>query len=296
MLVAHLAAVLDARRRSDRQVLGAWSIAVGGGLAPVVPLVVLARTQAQQIAWNTPAWNDIAAMPYMLFRSPVVTAVALGGAGVALVAAFRRRRGNEPDPGPGPDFGSDSRPGPGSDTRLPTRLTPVALWALAPFLLTVATARWLHLLLDRCLLFTVPALILLATIGIHRFTARPQVVRRVATALVAVIAAFAPFDWSAVTRNTLPREPDYHSVALEVLADQRPGDGIAYTHRLKPRRALDFELREGPRPRDALLHDTPQQRADYEAGESPDPRIRWAGAQLMTTPLQPYRARPRGGH
>ncbi len=204
MLVAHLAAVLDARRRSDRQVLGAWSIAVGGGLAPVVPLVVLARTQAQQIAWNTPAWNDIAAMPYMLFRSPVVTAVALGGAGVALVAAFRRRRGNEPDPGPGPDFGSDSRPGPGSDTRLPTRLTPVALWALAPFLLTVATARWLHLLLDRCLLFTVPALILLTNIGIHRFTARPQVVRRVATALVAVIAAFAPFDRSAVTRNTLP--------------------------------------------------------------------------------------------
>ncbi|MDQ0955169.1 hypothetical protein QFZ24_009092 [Streptomyces phaeochromogenes] len=142
VLVARLAAVLDDRRRSDRQVLGAWSIAVGGGLAPVVPLVVLARTQAQQIDWNTPARNDIAAMPYMLFRSPVVPAVVLGGAGVALVAAFRRSRGNEPDPGPGPDFGSDSRPGPGpgSDTRLPTRLTPVALWALAPFLLTVATA------------------------------------------------------------------------------------------------------------------------------------------------------------
>ena len=199
-------------------------------------------------------------------------------------------------PAPAPISAPIPAPAPALDTRLPTRLTPLALWALAPFLLTVATVSWLHLLLDRCLLFTVPALILLTTIGIHRFTARPRVVRRVATALVAVIAAFAPFDWSAVTRNTLPREPDYHSVALEVLADQRPGDGIAYTHRLKPRRALDFELREGPRPRDALLHDTPQQRADYEAGESPDPRIRWAGAQLMTTPLQPYRARPRGGH
>ncbi|MDQ0955170.1 hypothetical protein QFZ24_009093 [Streptomyces phaeochromogenes] len=51
-------------------------------------------------------------------------------------------------------------------------------------------------------------MILLTTIGIHRFTARPRVVRRVATALVAVIAAFAPFDRSTVTRNT-PREPDY---------------------------------------------------------------------------------------
>ncbi|WP_307529461.1 hypothetical protein [Streptomyces umbrinus] len=46
-------------------------------------------------------------------------------------------------------------------------------------------------------------------------------------------------------------------MALRVLADQRPGDGIAYTHRLKPRRALDFELREGPRPKDVLLHDNP---------------------------------------
>ncbi|MEU9877934.1 hypothetical protein [Streptomyces phaeochromogenes] len=224
----------------------AWLIAAGGGLALVVLLVVLARTQAQQIAWNTPAWNDIAAMPYMLFRSPVAAAVVLGGAVVALVAAFRRRRGNEPALGPDSGHGPDSCPGP--DDGLRTRLTPLALWALAPFLLTVVTARWLHLFLDRYLLFTVPARILLATVGIHRLTARPRVVRRVAAALLAVIAAFVPFDRSTVTRNT-PREPDYHSVALRVLADQRPGDGIAYTHRLKPRRALDFELREGPRPK-----------------------------------------------
>lgn len=269
VLVAHLAAVLDARRRSDRHVLGAWLIAAGGGLALVVPLVVLARTQAQQIAWNTPAWNDIAAMPYMLFRSPVATAVVLGGAAVALVAAFRGRRGNEPALGPGSGHGPDSSPGP--DAELWNRLTPLALWAVALFLLTVLTARWLHLFLDRYLLFTVPAWILLATVGIHRLSARPRVVRRVAAALGAVIAAFAPFDRSTVTRNT-PREPDYHSVALTVLADQRPGDGVVYTHRLKPRRALDFELREGPRPKDVLLHDTPQQRADYEAGECPDPR------------------------
>lgn len=269
VLVAHLAAVLDARRRSVRHVLGAWLIAAGGGLALVAPLVVLARSQAQQIAWNTPAWNDIAAMPYMLFRSPVATAVVLGGAAVALVAAFRGRRGNEPALGPGSGHGPDSSPGP--DAGLWNRLTPLALWAVAPFLLTVLTARWLHLFLDRYLLFTVPAWILLATVGIHRLSARPRVVRRVAAALGAVIAAFAPFDRSTVTRNT-PREPDYHSVALTVLADQRPGDGVVYTHRLKPRRALDFELREGPRPKDVLLHDTPQQRVDYEAGECPDPR------------------------
>ncbi|MEU5343328.1 glycosyltransferase family 39 protein [Streptomyces sp. NPDC020766] len=280
VLVAHLAAVLDARRRSDRHVLGAWLIAAGGGLAPVVPLVVLARSQAQQIAWNTPAWNDIAAMPYMLFRSPVATAVVLGGAAVTLVAAFRRRRGSEPDRGPdrGPDSSPDS--GPVLDPGLRTRLTPLALWALAPFLLTVATARWLHLFLDRYLLFTVPAWILLATIGVHRLTARPRVVRRVAAVLVAVIAAFAPIDRNTVTRNT-PREPDYHSVALRVLADQRPGDGIAYTHRLKARRALDFELREGPSPRDVFLHDPPQQRADYEAGECPDPHRCAAGYERI---------------
>lgn len=276
VLVAHLAAVLDARRRSGRPVLGAWLIAVGAGLAPVVPLVVLARTQAQQIAWNTPAWNDIAAMPYMLFRSPVATAVVLGGAGVVLVAESRRRRGNRPDPG----LGSGSGSGPGSDSGLRTRLTPLALWALAPFLLTAATARWLHLFLDRYLLFTVPAWILLATIGIHRLTARPRVVGRLAAALVAVIAVFAPLDRGTVTRNT-PNEPDYHSVALKVVADQRPGDGIAYTHRLKARRALDFELREGPRPRDVLLHDTPRQRADYEAGECPDPRRCAAGYERI---------------
>jgi mannosyltransferase len=260
VLVAHLATVLRARRQGHRRVVSAWLIAAGGGLALVVPLVVLARAQSQQIAWNTPAWNDVAAMPYMLFRSPAATAVVLGGAAVVPATAGRWRQGKRPDGGPG----------------LRTHLTPLALWALAPFLLTLATVRWLHLFLDRYLLFTVPAWILLATIGIHRLTARPAVARGVAAALVAVIAALAPFDRSEITRNT-PREPDYHSVAIAVLADQRPGDGIAYTNRLKARRALDYELRKGPRPRDVFLYDTPQQRADYEAGECPDPRRCAAG-------------------
>jgi mannosyltransferase len=255
VLVAHLAMVLRARRQGHRHVVGAWLIAAGGGLALVVPLVVLAGAQAQQIAWNTLAWSDVVSMPYMLFRSPAATAVVLGGAAVVLLAtAGRWRQRGRPDGGPDPR----------------THLMPLALWALVPFLLTLATVRWLHLFLDRYLLFTVPAWILLAAIGIHRLTARPAAARGVAVVLVAVIAAFAPFDRSEITRNT-SHEPDYHSVALTVLADQRPGDGIAYTSRLSARRALDFELRQGPRPGDVFLYETPQQRGGYEAGECPDP-------------------------
>ncbi|MFF0195193.1 glycosyltransferase family 39 protein [Streptomyces anulatus] len=260
VLVAHLATVLRARRRCGRHVVRAWLIAAGGGLALVVPLVVLARDQAQQIAWNTPAWNDVAAMPYMLFRSPVATAVVLGGAAMVLAMVGRGRQ----------------RTGPGPDPRPRTQFTPLALWALVPFLLTLATVRWLHLFLDRYLLFTVPAWILLATIGIHRLAGRATMARGIAVTLVVAVAASAPFSRSDITRNT-PREPDYHSVATAVFVDQRPGDGIAYTHRRKPRRALDYELRNGPRPRDVFLHDTPQQRADYEAGECPDPRRCAAG-------------------
>ncbi|MEU3730915.1 hypothetical protein AB0E81_16040 [Streptomyces sp. NPDC033538] len=94
--------------------------------------------------------------------------------------------------------------------------------------------------------------------------------RGVALTLIAVLCASVPSGRSDITRNT-PREPDYHAVATAVLADQRPGDGIAYTHRRKARRALDYELREGPRPRDVFLHETPQRRGDYEAGECPGP-------------------------
>ncbi|MFB6555298.1 glycosyltransferase family 39 protein [Streptomyces sp. NPDC056405] len=254
VLAAHLATVLRVRRQGERGVVTAWWTAVAGGLVPVVPLVALARDQAQQIAWNTPAWNDVAAMPYMLFRSPAATAVVAGSAAIVLAGARRRRRRRGTATGPDPD----------------TYLTPLALWALAPFLITLATAQWLHLFLDRYLLFTVPAWILLATVGIRRLTTRPSKARGVTLTLIAVLCASVPFGRSDITRNT-PREPDYHSVATMVLADQRPGDGIAYTHRRKARRALDYELREGPGPTDVFLYETPQQRADYEAGECPDP-------------------------
>ncbi|MFC8099360.1 hypothetical protein [Streptomyces sp. NPDC057363] len=188
----------------------------------------------------------------------MVTAVVAAGAAVVCARA-RERRGHRgtgtcPDPDP--------------------YLTPLTLWALAPSLITLVTVQWLHLFLDRYLLFTVPAWILLAAIGIEwlttRLAPRPAVARGVALTLIAVLCASVPSGRSDIARNT-PREPDYHAVATAVLADQRPGGGIAYTHRRKARRALDHELREGPRPRDVFLHETPQRRGDYEAGECPDP-------------------------
>jgi mannosyltransferase len=259
VLAAHLAMVTRARRQEGRRPMRAWAAAAGGGLLPVVPLVVLGSAQSQQIAWNTPAWNDAAAMPYMLFRSPVMTAAVLGCAAVAFAKARRWQ-----DSGPGPR----------------THLIPLALWALVPFLLTAATARWLHLFLDRYLLFTVPAWILLATMGLHRAKARPAVARVVAAALVVVVTAFAPLDRAYLTHNT-PHEPDYHAVAGAVLAGQRPSDGIAYASRLMARRALDYELRDGPRPKDVFLYETPQELGSYEAVECPDPRSCAAGYQRI---------------
>ncbi|MEU3730914.1 hypothetical protein AB0E81_16035 [Streptomyces sp. NPDC033538] len=63
-------------------------------------------------------------MPYMLFRSPVVTAVVAAGAAVVFARA-RERRGHR---------GTGTRPDPDP------YLTPLTLWALAPFLITLVTA------------------------------------------------------------------------------------------------------------------------------------------------------------
>ncbi|MEU5222274.1 glycosyltransferase family 39 protein [Streptomyces toyocaensis] len=252
-LIAHLGTVLSVRGEGDRGSVTAWSAAVTAGLTPVVPLVVLASGQAQQIAWNTPAWNDIVSMPYMLFRSPAA-AVVIGGAVIALTRARRWRLPREP--------------GSGADAVTP--LIPLALWALAPFLITVVTAWWLHLFLDRYLLFTVPAWILLATIGIQRLTARPG--RGVTLVLIAVLSACVPFGREAIARNT-PREPDYHSVATTILAGQRPGDAIAYTHHRNARRPSTTSCAKAPDPRTSSCTRPPSNAEATKPGSARTPSV-----------------------
>ncbi|WP_185302248.1 glycosyltransferase family 39 protein [Streptomyces finlayi] len=243
---AHGAAVLSSRRQG-RPVTRGWIAAVTCGLAATLPLVLLARTQAGQIGWNTTAWNDIAAMPHMLVRFPALTAVVFGGAAFALAT-----------------------------TRRGTHVTLLAVWAVAPFLLTLLTAPWLHLFLDRYLLFTLPAWILLAVVGIRGAAARlgaarPRAARWCVAVPAALLVLLASSAREHTTRNT-PREPDYRAAAQAVLEAQRPGDGIAYTPRRHARRGLDYELRSGPRPKDVFLHTSPREEAGYAAGECPDPR------------------------
>jgi mannosyltransferase len=241
VLAAHLVLAL----RADR--LRAWATALGCGLIPVAPFALMARGQAEQIAWITTDGADIAAMPYMLLRSPAATALVFGLAAVALVAAAARRPGR-----------ADGPP-----------LAPLAVWALVPLLLTLVSAHWLHFFLDRYLLFTVPAWLLLAVVGLGRLRLPAAGYRAAAAVALSLIAVLAPWERDFLSRNT-PAEPDYHAVAGAVLAGQLPGDGIAYTHRLRPRRALEYELRDSARPADVFLYRPAERLGSYEADECPD--------------------------
>ncbi|WP_234010914.1 glycosyltransferase family 39 protein [Streptomyces sp. SPB78] len=276
VLAAHLALVVRARRAGDRIAGWAWTAAALIGLCLVLPMALAGSGQSGQIAWNNPTLHDLQTYPEQLFGSwaVAVPVLVLAVVGACLVREY---------------------------------VLPFALWTVLPPLLTFATAAQLHLFLPRYLLFTVPAWVLLAAAALGRAGGRlngegPRALRTggLVLGLVAVAGlTLAAQPGLSTARADIAGEPDFRGAAAYLLAHQKKGDALAYGGQFSERRALDYELRDATtRPKDVLVHRTPQELGSYGAQECPRPASCLATTKrlwLVTTAFgdDPYGDMPR---
>ncbi|MFE9422930.1 glycosyltransferase family 39 protein [Kitasatospora sp. NPDC006697] len=251
LLAGHLAAVLTGTRRADRVPRWAFTAAVATGGSLTVPMALQGSTQSAQVAWNKTGLADLKAYPDTLFLS---WHLGLGLMAVGLLGLLAARR----------------------------HAALLAGWTLLPPLATFATASWLHLFLNRYLLFTVPGWALLAAAAVCRVAApvargsRVALPRAVLCWLLAGAAA-AGVGWTArpeigATHRDLVGEPDYDQLTRIMLGDQRPGDGIVYSSTVMARMSMAYELRHvQTAPRDILLQRSAAGLGLYSAEECDDP-------------------------
>lgn len=251
VLAGHLAAVLTGTRKADLVPRWAFTAAVLAGGSLTVPMVLQGQAQSAQIAWNRTGLTDLRNYPDTLFLSWHVGLAVLAVGLLGLLAARRHA-------------------------------ALLAAWALLPPLVTFATASWLHLFLNRYLLFTLPAWALLAAAAVCRIAgpltreARPALPRRLLS-WVLVAAAVAGLGWTAwpgirATHQDLAGEPDYDQLTRIMLHDQQPGDGIVYSGILQERMSMAYELRDvRTAPKDILLQKSAAVTGLYSAQECDDP-------------------------
>ncbi|MCC9309633.1 glycosyltransferase family 39 protein [Kitasatospora sp. RB6PN24] len=282
LLAGHLTLVLSTanrgRQRRLRWVLPRrWAVATGAALLLLSPGVILGARQSGQIAWNTKDWHDLGELPGKLAGSGTLgwSMLVVGLLGLVGLLALRQ----------------------------PVGL--LACWVLLPVAATAATASWLHLFLDRYLLFTVPGWALLCAAAVGRvpglvspLTASrtpPRILSGVLP-LVLVFLAAAAVSWPAqsTVRNDLGWEQDTRGAAGVISAGLRPGDGMIFEPGTSTRRAIAYELRGKPAPKDILMQRTPQQAKGFGAIECYDPTPCMAGVQRIWVLVGSNDGRPWG--
>ncbi|MFJ8358763.1 glycosyltransferase family 39 protein [Streptomyces sp. NPDC093984] len=277
VLGAHLTMILIARRSGDR--IAGWAYAAAGtlGLCFVFPAAVQGSGQSGQIAWNNPVLKDLLEFPKNLFGS---WAVAVPVLALGLVGLFFAGK----------------------------RALPLAVWVVLPPLATYVTASKLHLFLPRYLFFTLPAWVLLAAVAVTRL-AGPVAGAKAGTGAavrrgfgwVLAAGAVAGLLWQALpgireTRQNAQGEPDFRGAARIIRAEQRKGDGIAFSGVMAERRAMAYELRDDPgRPRDVLMYQTPQELGSFGAAECPRPAPCLAKAKRLWLVSTTFDGQPLSG-
>lgn len=273
LAVPHLIAIRSAVKRHDVLRLWRWLAAAIAIVIFVVPYALSASKQSDATAWikvNPAALRDY---PVDFIGSWKIVAILAILSGIAMIMLWRPAR---------------------------VRMIMLATWALVPPLIAFAGGQRLHLFLFRYFLFTLPAWSLLAAAGLTAiFQPALRSVRGFGIALrvLASIALLAGVAFLSLPAQKLyrldPLEgtfPNYRGVATTIIAKQRPGDGIAYGGDTIPRRALTYELRKAPKPRDIFLAATPQQVGQFAGPEckvpisclGAPPRI-WLVADVVAT-------------
>ena len=250
VLFAHATLLLESGSQSwrpgPRKGWWRWALAAAGGLALVSPFVVLGSMQSAQIEWIRFARHDPFAYPSILFRSSAVAALVL------VLAA--------------PAVGGPRR-----------AVFALATWALLPPLLLLATFDQLHLFFPRYLLFTLPALALLAADTVTKVGAwmRPH---GLVSALVLAVLLFAGLDaHRALRRSVNPGEKDLRRVAAHLAAGLRSGDGIVVGGRRGDpslvRLGLAYELRGREAPIDVFVAESARELGEFQPRECPQPVV-----------------------
>ena len=255
LLTAHLVGVVHAARsRRSRRLIGHWVIAAAAACAVVGPIAFVSQQQSAQISWNTYSAGQLFAMPANLFRSGILACVILAFVAITIAA---------PRPGRGP--------------HLPLLIA----WAVLPFLLTLGTTAWLHMFLARYLLFTVPAFVILAAVGLcDMLRSEHGTITRVGVAalVVPILAVFGLHDQHSVRADPVRGQPDYRTAAATVTSLLRPGDGITFAGLSQQRTAFDYQLRHQPaRPRDVFLQTPPPVAGGWFSGKECDNESRCLG-------------------
>lgn len=247
LLPAHGFAVALARR--DR--LSGWWPAALGGLAAASPLLLLALTQSDQVAWiDVPASQLLPRVAVNQSFAQIREEDAAGGASPLLVPAAvclalvtavvcwsAVRRGVRR--APSERFGLDL----------------CLAWLLVPTVLVAgATLTGLQLYQERYLTFTVPAVVLLTAVGLTSWGVRTRAVAGLAIVLLA-LPAFAHH------RSSNPKFDDYRRLARSAAVDQPDAvvfsppaaRGVAASYPGEFPRAEDISLAESGR-RSGTLH------------------------------------------
>jgi mannosyltransferase len=208
VLPAHAVYVAVTWTRSRDRRLLIWLGAVVVAVAVLLPLLLVGRAQSDQVNWIPPTTLDRTVDAIARFTgSAKVTAVLLG---LALLGVWPLGR------------------------RTATLLT----WAVGPFVALLLASPFMDLLLDRYMLFTLPAFALLAAAAVERYAAtitagRRAAWQRFAAPVLVVVLVFALGVETIVANRRVEAtpEPDLRAAARVIAARFQPGDGIGYQGR-----------------------------------------------------------------
>lgn len=244
LLAAHSVALVDTFGvrpwRMRTRCLAPWSLSVLAALLALAPMLWFASAQTAEIAWNKPDYADLLRYPRRLLLTGKIQPRIVAALG--LVALFKPSRG---------------------------RLMLVC-WGLLPPVLFFATRETLHLFLARYLLFTLPAILLLAAAGLVDLAQRVRWPRSV---LACSTAALMALGLTAKMRGRLYDSMfDHRGAAASVSSAQKPGDALAFGGTPRARRfgriALHYELR-GRLPRDIFAAPPLPESGNFITGECP---------------------------
>jgi mannosyltransferase len=214
-------------------------LAACAGLACVAPLIVLGARQSGQIH----------TIPLM---KPALRSFGVGALGLILISVSSLRT-------------------------LATRRAPLtlALWALGPALLLVATHPVLHMYRLRYLTFTLPAWALLCAIGLEPAQASART-RGLITALTALALIVLGFEGQRAARGpTAHAKCDYRGAARDLAPRIRSHDALVFggqgNQARHARLALSYQFRDGPPWNDVFAARSMAEMARFYAGECQEP-------------------------
>jgi mannosyltransferase len=237
VLAGHAYAVLSRwRAQRDRSLLR-WLVVTPVAVLPVLPLIWLGLHQkGNQLDWIAPmTLHQVWTAPGDIFGS--------AAAGLLLIGLAVAARAN--------------------DRRVIRELAVLA--AVPPVLLILVSFAGSSYWVPRYVLFTIPAVALLAASALRTLRV-PAVVAVVLLAMVAVPAQ------RTVRGPASHLGANFRAIARDIAAHQQPGDVIVYgtSGTWSLRAGIDYQLRGREKPRDVLLKTPAAEIGELDAVQCPD--------------------------